>query len=203
MNGATLAALLAGGYLAGAVPFGYLVGRAAGVDIRRLGSGNIGATNVLRHLGRGPAALTLLLDITKGALPVVLARRLLGPENGPLLLAGLAAIAGHTWPVFLAFRGGKGIATAFGVFVALAPLATLAVLALWALVYLSAGVVSAASLAAALGLSPLLFLLGGRDPWLTACGLAATILVFYTHRTNIRRLARGEEPVTRIWKKQP
>lgn len=201
MDTAGLVLLVTAGYLCGAIPFGFLVGRAAGVDIRRLGSGNIGATNILRNLGPKPAALTLSLDVLKGLAPVLAARSVPGSAGAWVLGAGLAAIAGHTFPVFLRFRGGKGVATAFGVLIGLSPPAALATVLAWAAVYLFTGVVSKASLAAAACLPLLLLRFSGGDPWPVAFGIAAAILVAVTHRGNIRRIIRGEEPVTRLWKR--
>ena len=186
-----LAAIL-GGYVLGAIPFGLLLTRAAGLgDVRNIGSGNIGATNVLRTGRKGLAAATLLLDAAKGAAAVLLAG-LIWPQLPNAPLAGLAAFIGHLYPVWLRFRGGKGVATLLGVVAALAwPIGLIAAL-VWVLALLltryssvggMAAAVSAPIAAAAmgrLGLAPLF------------AGLA--LLVLWRHRENIARLWRGEEP---------
>lgn len=193
---AELAGALLAGYLAGSVPFGLLLTRIAGLgDIRRIGSGNIGATNVLRTGRHGLAALTLLLDGGKGAAAVLLARALLSPDAA--LLAGLGAMLGHVFPVWLGFRGGKGVATALGILLALAWPVGVAAMTVWAL---AAAVFRYSSLAAlaAIGLSPVAAILlpGGGAPRgrLAILALAVAALVFVRHETNIRRLLAGTEP---------
>ncbi|MGH7066335.1 MAG: glycerol-3-phosphate 1-O-acyltransferase PlsY [Acetobacteraceae bacterium] len=179
------------GYLVGSVPFGLLLTRAAGLgDIRWIGSGNIGATNVLRTGRKGLAAATLLLDAGKGVVAVLLAGRLFGPD--PALAAGFGALVGHVAPVWLRFRGGKGVATGLGVLLAtfwpvgvLCCLVWLIVAALWRMSSLS-------SLASFLAAPVLSALLGEwRTCWL-ALPLAAVVLL--RHRDNIRRLLTGTEP---------
>jgi glycerol-3-phosphate acyltransferase PlsY len=180
-------------YGLGAVPFAYVVARRfAGVDVRAAGSGNVGATNVARTAGTMLAAIVLVLDVAKGALAVWLARRAGLPEE-IVAIAGLAAIVGHIFPVWLGFRGGKGVATACGVFALLAPHALLiAVLAFfffaWATRYVSLGsVVGAVVLPiAAVGAGD------SRATLLTAC--ATAILVLWRHRDNMTRLMAGTEP---------
>jgi glycerol-3-phosphate acyltransferase PlsY len=179
------------GYLLGSIPFGLLLTQAAGVgDIRKIGSGNIGATNVLRTGRRGLAAATLLLDGAKGAVAVLLARALGGPEAA--LWAGLGALLGHTFPVWLRFRGGKGVATGYGVLIAAAWPVGLLAGAIWlAMAKLSR--LSSASALASFALAPLLaLLLADRATALLA--LAIAVLIFIRHHANIRRLLAGTEP---------
>ena len=197
----TLIAGIAGGYLCGSLVWGYWIGRLRGCDVRRHGSGNIGATNVYRVLGKGPGAVTLLLDIAKGALPVLLARRFL-PSLGPagLVAVGAAAVVGNTFPVFLRFKGGKGVNCSFGVVLALFPAAAACALAVWLLVFLPSGIVSLASLCAALSL-PFWIYAFQQNAIHTAAGAAIFLLIAWTHRANIRRLFRGEEPRTIPWKR--
>jgi acyl phosphate:glycerol-3-phosphate acyltransferase len=179
-------------YVLGAVPTGYLLARRLkGIDIRRVGSGNPGATNVFRTVGKAAGAATLLIDAGKGWLPVWLAQRA-GPGDVLPVLCGLAAVAGHTWPVFLSFRGGKGVATSAGVFLALLPLPTLAALAAFGLGFGFSRHVSIGSLAGAAALAPAAFLLHGPGP-AAALALALGVLVAVKHIPNIRRILRGEE----------
>lgn len=185
------------GYLLGSIPFAYLAGKLTrGIDLRQHGSGNLGATNVYRTLGAKIAAVVLALDTLKGALPVLAVLRYAG--GGPLLPwaigAGIAAILGHARPLFLLWRGGgKGVATAGGVFLALAPVPTLVSMVTWGIVVFLTGYVSLASLAAAAALPVvLLFTAGPRSPLLAVSVLVA-VFVFWTHRANIGRLRRGEE----------
>jgi glycerol-3-phosphate acyltransferase PlsY len=186
----TAAAAIVLGYLAGSIPFGLLLTRAAGLaDVRKIGSGNIGATNVLRTGSKPIAAATLACDMLKGTVPVVLFYYIAGETAA--LLAGLAAVAGHVFPVWLGFRGGKGVATFLGVLFGLDWLYGLVFIAVW----LAAAALSRISSVAALTAStvmPLLALFQGR--WLMALVLAALAIgIFITHRANITRLARGEE----------
>jgi acyl-phosphate glycerol 3-phosphate acyltransferase len=198
------AALLLGSYLLGSVPFGYLVARARGVDILRRGSGNIGATNVGRVLGRRFGMLVFALDFAKGALPV-LAARALGPaaaEGWPAdavpVAAGVAAFLGHLFPAWLRFRGGKGVATAAGVVAVLLPLPFLAAFLAWLTLFVSTRIMSLASILAAVLLCVLRLSLT-PDPWSPAhavvsgfCLLTAG-LVIARHHANIRRLLAGTE----------
>ncbi len=186
-------------YLAGAIPFGFLFSRAAGKDVREEGSGNIGATNVNRVLGKKLGILTLLCDVAKGYLPVYLVATLLPhAENRDLFIAlcGLATVLGHMFPVYLGFKGGKGVATALGVFLFFSPLSILLALFVFIAVVATSGFVSAGSLAAA-GLIPLFiwFFAGSTSTVLIAFTIAA--LIWIKHSSNIRRLIRGEE---KSWK---
>ena len=179
-------------YLIGAIPVGVLVARAAGgVDIRRHGSGNIGATNVLRTLGPAAGALTLVGDVAKGYAAVSLAR-FLDPAPAWAAAGAVLAIVGNCWPVFLRFRGGKGVATGFGAFLALAPLATAPAALVWVIVTLTFRYVSLASTLACLGLPIGVALL--RYPWpsVVAAVVAGAIIVA-RHRANLSRLLQGTE----------
>ena len=186
-------------YLLGSIPFGLLLGKLlGGKDVRNVGSGNIGATNVARAAGPGAGILTLLLDTVKGALPVWLAGHLTNETGSWMMLAGLAAMAGHCFPVWLGFRGGKGVATATGVFFVLCPLATSGAIVLWILVVAFWGYVSLASIAAAAAMPLLVYLFWAphhAPPYAVSFGtLLAAVLIIWKHEANIRRLLAGEEP---------
>jgi len=185
--------LILGAYLLGSIPFGLLVGRlGGGIDVRGEGSGNIGATNVSRSLGLGAGILTLTLDLGKGAVAVALARWVDGSAAGPVL-AGLAALVGHIFPVYLHFRGGKGVATGCGVFLLLAPAATLCAATLFGLTVLVTRRVSPGSILAAASL-PLILVLENSAPILVAASLIASILIILRHKKNIQNLLSGIEP---------
>jgi glycerol-3-phosphate acyltransferase PlsY len=179
-------------YLIGAIPVGYLVARAAGgSDIRRSGSGTIGATNVLRTLGTGPAVLTLVGDVVKGYL-AVRAAGAIGGETWSAAGGVVAAIAGNCWPVFLGFRGGKGVATGLGAFLALIPWAVGPVALIWLGVTALSRYVSLASMIACLCL-PLSALLLGY-PWrAVVAAVIAALIIVWRHRENIARLVGGTE----------
>jgi glycerol-3-phosphate acyltransferase PlsY len=190
--------LVAGAYLLGAVPFSYLLVRwLRHQDVREVGSGNAGATNVLRAAGRLPAIATLLLDIAKGAAPVV-AARVLDQPAGVEGATALAAVLGHVFPVYLGFRGGKGVATAAGAFAAISPPAVGATALLFALTVAWRRIVSLASIVAALAFPPAYWLLrdGTREasPVLLGTAAAISLLVVARHRGNLRRLMEGREP---------
>ena len=178
-------------YLIGSIPFGLLITRQLGLgDLRSIGSGNIGATNVLRTGNKGAAAATLALDAAKGALAVLLARAVFGETAA--MVAGFAAFVGHIFPVWLGFRGGKGVATFLGVMLALAWPAGLAACATWLLVAVLTRFSSLAALAAAAATPLWLGVFGRTDAvWL---GIVLAILVFIRHQTNIRRLLKDTEP---------
>lgn len=179
-------------YLCGSVPTGVLLSRSKGVDLRRSGSGNIGATNAYRVAGRTVGLLTLAGDVLKGLLPVWAARELEFSE-GVVCATGFAAFAGHLFPLFLRFRGGKGVATALGVFLGLAPASILPALTVFGVTLWRWRIVSLASCAAALSLPLVLWPLGAQFPQLVV-GLAVALLVTWRHRENFLRLKRGEEP---------
>ena len=188
---------LALAYVSGSLPFAWLAGRAKGVDLRRQGSGNLGATNVFRVLGWKIGIAVFLADALKGALPVLLLPPRIDSTRDPVvwaILIGVAAIAGHVRPLFLGFKkGGKGVATAAGVFFALAPMPMLVSFALFVAVVLATGYVSLGSLlSAALLPCILLVTLGARAPLFVVSAVIAAF-VFWTHRANIGRLRRGEE----------
>jgi len=194
--------LVVAAYLLGAVPFGWLIARARGVDILSRGSGNIGATNVARVLGARLGVVCFVLDALKGFLPVFVARMVHGAVPGtplPVVLVGLAAIAGHNWSVYLRFRGGKGVATSCGVFAALFPLGLLVALAVWVAVVAATRYVSLASILAGVSLFVAAMILP-RAPFgveqipLTVFAGLAAVLGIIRHRANIARLIRGTEP---------
>lgn len=179
------------GYLLGSVPFGLVITRALGLgDLRQIGSGNIGATNVLRT-GNKPAALaTLLLDSGKGAIAVLIARYAMGKSAA--LVAGGAAFFGHIFPVWLGFKGGKGVATFLGTMIALAWPLGLAVCGVWLLTAVVARISSLSALVAAAASVPLAWALGLAHMMPLAALLA--VLIFWRHRSNIARIAQGTEP---------
>ena len=185
--------LLAIGYLLGAIPSGYLAGRwLKGIDLRDCGSGSTGATNVLRNVGKGPALVVFLLDVGKGALAVLLAKSV-GLNDWIQVLAGLAALAGHIWPVWLGWKGGKAVATGFGMFLGLAWPVGLACFGLFMAVISIFRIVSLSSVVAALGL-PLLMLAAGQSTAYVMVSLVASLMVLWRHRSNIQRLIAGTEP---------
>lgn len=177
------------GYLCGSIPFGLLLTRAAGLgDVRKIGSGNIGATNVLRTGSKGLAAATLLLDALKGTFPALLAARY-GAETGAI--AGAGALLGHVFPVWLGFKGGKGVATYIGVLAALAWQVALVFAAVWLVM---AAIFRYSSLAALVACTVVPVALYVRDlPQFALAFLLMSLLVFYKHRTNIERLMAGTE----------
>lgn len=191
--------LVALGYLLGSIPFGYLLVRATGGgDIRYIGSGNIGATNVARTSGWPVGIATLLLDAAKGFLAVRLAEHFSGGNIHLMMYAGFAAILGHVFPVWLRFAGGKGVATALGVFLAICWPALAAAVLLFLLVALFWRYVSLASVSAAAALPLLVYLLyapGHAPPTaVSVCTLLAAVVVIVKHRDNIERLLAGTEP---------
>ncbi len=186
------------GLLLGSIPFGYLVGRIKKIDIRKQGSGNIGATNVGRVLGPGYFALVFVLDALKGSGTVLIASAL-GQNT---YYAGLAAIVGHIFSPFLAGRGGKGVATSIGVMVCLFPKVFVAAVLIWIVVYLTVRYVSIASLAFALALPVGHALFGTNLLPNRIVVLAIAVLIIFTHLPNIRRLAAGTEPKTVIWRRK-
>lgn len=194
MTGPTLwlTAYLAGSYLVGAIPWGLILARlAAGVNVRQVGSGNIGATNVLRSVGKSMAVLTLLLDVAKAAAPTWLGLYW-GEDVTVAAAGGLAALIGHCFPVYLGFKGGKGVACALGMFVVLSPLTVLVGVVVFVAAVLITKIVSIGSLAGVLTAVPMLAWLE-RNPALTAIIAVAAGVIFLQHRANLVRLIRGEE----------
>jgi glycerol-3-phosphate acyltransferase PlsY len=191
-SGLTLLILVAtAAYLLGSIPFGVVITRALGLgDLRQIGSGNIGATNVLRTGNRAAAAATLILDAAKGAVAVLLARALVGPDAAQV--AALFAFLGHLFPVWLHFRGGKGVATFLGTLLALAWPVGLAACATWAVTAAVSRISSLSALVAA-GLAPVWLLIFGRGQMLALVVILAA-LVFLRHGANIARLRAGTEP---------
>jgi glycerol-3-phosphate acyltransferase PlsY len=199
--------LLLVSYLLGSMPFGLILARLfGGADVRKAGSGNIGATNVARVAGPAAGVLTLLLDAGKGWFAVWLAAHFMHGASGLLVAAGFFALLGHCFPPWLRFRGGKGVATAAGVFAALCPEALLAALILFGLVVWFWHYVSLGSLAAAAAIPLLVYFLWAphfAPPNIVTLGsLAIAALVIFQHRGNISRLTRGEEPKFSFSKKQ-
>ena len=199
MTGAHLPLLVALviAYLAGSIPSAYLAGKLHGVDLTKHGSGNLGATNVVRVLGAPTGIAVFVVDVAKGLLPVILLPQRVVTSH-PMLVAlalGVVAILGHVRSAFLGWRaGGKGVATATGVFLGLAWLPTLIAFGVWVLVFATSGYVSLASLMGALALPAALAFTGASftDPVFIA-SIVIALFVFYTHRANIGRLRRGEE----------
>jgi glycerol-3-phosphate acyltransferase PlsY len=180
-------------YLVGSIPTAWLVGRAFGVDLREEGSGNLGGTNAYRVLGARGGLPVILVDILKGYFPAAFFPQWDGSAVGELALVyGLLAIMGHVWPVWLRFRGGKGVATGAGVLIALAPFAALVATLVWVGIVFLTRTVSVASLAAA-SVVPLAAAITDA-PWPTTLFCAGVaIFVWWTHRSNLARIARGEE----------
>lgn len=204
---ATLISIPAAAYLLGSIPFGLLLGKLFGAaDIRKAGSGNIGATNVARVAGPLAGTLTLLLDAAKGALAIVLAARLSDQSSTWMMIAGLCALVGHCFPIWLGFHGGKGVATAAGVFLVLCPPAFLGAAILFMLVVAYWRFVSLGSIAAAAATPLLIYFLWAphhAPPYAVTFGsLAATLLIVYKHDANIQRLFQGDEPKFSFSKKQ-
>jgi len=188
-------------YLCGSLPFGVWIGRWVGVDVRRRGSGNVGATNVARTAGRRAGLLTLVGDVAKGALPAVLAQFLF-VDTWVIALVGLAAVFGHLFSVFLRFSGGKGVATAFGVFVVLTPAAA----ALSAVVFAAAAIltryVSLASILGALALPITAVIFRYPTSLCTVTAMVSTIII-WRHRDNVARLFSGAEPQFGVPRSRP
>lgn len=186
------AAVLAGAYFLGAIPFGLVLARVfKGIDIREHGSKNIGATNVARTAGKPLGVLTLVLDAAKGAAPVLAAQHL-ELDLYFVVGAGLIAILGHVFPIYLRFRGGKGVATAAGVFAAITPIPMAIAFGVFALVAAPTRIVSAGSLAATLALVVATVFLDGRPVVIGLAG-AVAVLVFWRHRGNVMRLLKRTE----------
>ena len=181
-------------YLIGSIPTGYWIGLIVKkIDIRTVGSKNIGATNVFRILGRKYGILVLVLDILKGVIPVIGARIYFSPEFQVVwILVGLAAICGHTWTVFLGFKGGKGVATSLGVFLGLAPIPVLIIIPIFIGFFYTTRFVSLGSIISSLFLPPLVWIFTQSIPLLNFC-IAMAVLIIIRHIPNIKRLIKGEE----------
>ncbi|MDD5223926.1 MAG: glycerol-3-phosphate 1-O-acyltransferase PlsY [bacterium] len=178
-------------YFLGSIPTGYLLARSKGIDIRDVGSGNIGATNVARALGKKAAIATFAGDALKGVIPVLVAGWLdLGIKTEAV--AGLLAFLGHCFSVFLKFKGGKGVATGFGACLALAPVPALIAIALWGVIFLSTRLSSLAALVAALVLPWLVWFIS-KPPVLFYYTLPVIVILIFNHRENIQRLWKGKE----------
>ena len=195
----TLVAIPIAAYFLGSIPFGLILTSAFGRgDVRKVGSGNIGATNVARAAGVAAGLLTLALDVAKGAAAVLLAEKLSNESATWMMIAGLAALIGHCFPVWLKFKGGKGVATAMGVFLVLSPLACLAASILFALVVVFWRYVSLCSVSAAAAMPLLIYFLWAphhAPPLAIMFGaVAAALLIIYKHRGNLQRLVEGVEP---------
>jgi glycerol-3-phosphate acyltransferase PlsY len=201
----TLAVLLVGSYLLGSIPFGYLAGRLVGIDIRQAGSGNVGATNVVRVLGKGYGYPVFALDVLKGFAAVKIAM-LMAPGGPPEwnspemfgILAAVSSVLGHLYPPWLKFRGGKGVATSAGALLALTPVATLIGAAIWIIVFWLTRYVSLASITAAIVLPIVILLVSSRDQnkgkLLVYASACVAVVVIWRHRSNVSRLMRGAEP---------
>jgi glycerol-3-phosphate acyltransferase PlsY len=201
----TFAVVVIGSYLLGSIPFGYLAGRIAGIDIRRCGSGNVGATNVIRTLGKGYGYPVFALDFLKGfgavKMSILIAARVQSEWNSPEMfgiVAAISSVLGHSFPVWLRFKGGKGVATSAGALLGLAPIAALVGVAIWILTFWLTRYVSVASIAAAAALPFIILIttwLGrttGRLLFYSSLCLAAVVI--WRHRSNLSRLIRGTEP---------
>jgi glycerol-3-phosphate acyltransferase PlsY len=194
-------------YLLGSIPFGIILAKLfGGTDVRKEGSGNIGATNVARVVGPLAGILTLILDAAKGAAAVLLAERLSNGSATWMMIAGMAALLGHCYPVWLKFRGGKGVATAAGIFIALCPIAFLGAILLFIVVVAFWRYVSLGSISAAAAIPLLMYFLwapGHAPPLVVTFGsLAIALLVVYKHSSNIQRLVEGVEPKFSFSKKE-
>ncbi len=190
---------IAAAYLLGTIPFGLFIGYwVKGIDVRTKGSGNLGATNVFRVVGKKWGILVFFLDALKGFVAVMLPvyLQVLPEHSAELILLGVIAILGHTFPVWLRFKGGKGVATSLGVFIAIVPQASLLTFAGWTVVFLITRILSFASLGAAI-LFPILVFISCRETPIFSVifpvSILLTFFIFYTHQANIRRLLKGEE----------
>jgi len=201
----TFAVLLVGSYLLGSIPFGYLAGRLVGIDIRQAGSGNVGATNVVRVLGKGYGYPVFALDVLKGFAAVKIAM-LMAPGRPPEwnspqmfgILAAVSSVLGHLYPPWLKFKGGKGVATSAGALLALTPVATLIGVAIWIIVFWLTRYVSLASITAAIVLPIVILVVSSRDQnkgkLLVYASACVAVVVIWRHRSNVSRLMRGTEP---------
>jgi glycerol-3-phosphate acyltransferase PlsY len=198
MSGTTLGAVLVvAGYLCGSIPFGYLLTKlVVGVDVRTVGSGNIGGTNVARAGGKKLGVLVILLDAAKAIVPILVARAVLPPSPATerwVVAVAIAAFVGHLFPVWLGFRGGKGVATAFGIFAVLAPAAALAAAVGYAIAYGATRISSVGSLSGTAACVAAAFVIYGPARPVSWAALVLGLLIVFRHRANIRRLLSGEE----------
>jgi glycerol-3-phosphate acyltransferase PlsY len=201
----TLAALLVGSYLLGSIPFGYLAGRLGGIDIRQAGSGNVGATNVVRALGKAYGYPVFALDFLKGFTAVKISM-LMAPGRPPEwnspeifgIVAAISSVLGHSYPPWLKFKGGKGVATSAGALLALTPIATLVGVAIWIIVFWLTRYVSLASITAAVLLPIIVLVVKSQDQNkgkpLVYSSVCVAAVVIWRHRSNLSRLIRGTEP---------
>jgi glycerol-3-phosphate acyltransferase PlsY len=201
----TLAMVLLGSYLLGSVPFGYLAGRLKGIDIRKVGSSNVGATNVVRVLGKEYGYPVFVLDFSKGFVAVMISM-LMAPGRPPRwhspevfgILAAMSCVLGHSYPAWLKFKGGKGVATSAGALLALAPVATLMSVAIWTIVFWLTGYVSLASTTAAVVLPVIILLVSSHHEnnrmLLVYSSASVAAVIIWRHRSNLSRLIRGTEP---------
>ncbi len=187
-------------YFLGSIPFGLIISKMVGKDIRKEGSGNIGATNVLRVLGWKYGLPVFLLDISKGFLPAFYVWEYTDADLYIAMLAGIAAIIGHIFPVYLKFKGGKGVATGLGVFLGLAPLPAIIVLIVFVIAFLSTGYVSVGSISAAISLPIVIIVynyykagLSVYPRYFIITSFVIALFVVYRHKSNIKRLMKGEE----------
>jgi acyl phosphate:glycerol-3-phosphate acyltransferase len=188
-----LVLLYIGSYLIGSIPFGVLVARAKGIDIMSVGSGNIGATNVVRALGKGPGLLVFVLDLLKGLIPALIARVLFPERQEIWFWAGATAVVGHSFSPFLKFKGGKGISTALGMMLGASPVAALAAFSIFAILLTTLKYMSLASIVAVLSTIPIGLLL--RESYWVILGYSIlSTFIVYRHRANISRLRNGTEP---------
>jgi len=200
-----LGVLLIGSYLLGSIPFGYLAGRLEGIDIRKVGSGNVGAANVVRVLGKRYGYPVFALDVSKGFAAVMISMQMApGPPpewNSPEIfgiVAAISSVLGHLYPPWLKFNGGKGVATSAGALLALTPVATLIGVAIWIVVFWLTRYVSLASITAAVILPIVILVIGSHDPHngkpLVYSSICVAAVVIWRHRSNLSRLMRGTEP---------
>jgi glycerol-3-phosphate acyltransferase PlsY len=192
-------------YIIGSIPTSYIFGRAIkGIDIRKHGSGNVGATNLIRTVGKVPGITALILDVIKGIIPPTLIAELFYKPglliDKPLfkVILGLCVVSGHIWTIFLRFKGGKGVATTIGVFIGLAPLATAIGLIIWVVVVLIFRYVSLASIAMAISL-PIIIIIGNNPPPYIILSVILLLFIIYKHIPNIKRIIEGRE--YKIWQK--
>lgn len=199
MNAVLLLAVIASSYLLGSIPTSYIFGKLfKGVDIREHGSGNVGATNVYRVVGKLPGFIVLALDLAKGLIPVTLFSGFLlnrgaGFDRETIqVFLGASVIAGHIWTIFLRFKGGKGVATAAGVVLGIEPKFLILALLIWIIVFVIIRYVSTSSICSALSI-PVIFALSGASSKLVIFTAVISFIIIYRHRPNIERLIRGEE----------